>query len=64
MGQYEKAYRQAFYDAAKAAAPNWELGMPFSKKVLDSVTRESVDNALVKSGSDLVLPRKSVNLKI
>lgn len=64
LGQYEKAYRQAFYDAAKATDPNWELGMPFGKKVLDSVTRESVDNALVKSGSDLVLPRKSVDLKI
>ena len=64
LGQYERAYRQAFYDAVKAADPNWELGQPFSKKVLDSVTRESVDNALVKSENTLVLPRTSIDIGI
>lgn len=64
LGQYERAYRQAFYDAAKAADPNWDLGQPFSRKVLDSVTREAVDNALVKSGNTLVLPRTSVNIGV
>lgn len=64
LGQYERAYRQAFYDAVKAADPNWDLGQPFSRKVLDSVTRESVDNALVKSGNTLVLPRTSVDIGI
>lgn len=64
LEQYERAYRQAFYDAAKAADPNWDLGQPFSRKILDSVTRESVDNALVQSGNKLVLPRKTMDIGI
>ena len=61
LGQYERAYRQAFYDAAKKADPNWELGRPFDRSILDKVTRESVDNALVKSGDKLVFPRQSID---
>lgn len=64
LEQYERAYHQAFYDAVKAADPTWELGSPFSKKILDSVTREAVDNALVKSGDQLILPRKSLDLSV
>ncbi len=64
LQQYETAYNQAFYDAVKAADPNWEQGKPFSRSVLDSVTREAVDNALVKSGNRLVLPRKSFDTNI
>ncbi len=64
LGQYERAYRQAFYDAVKEVDPNWELGEPFSRRVLDNVTRESVDNALVKSGRNLVLPRKSLDMSV
>lgn len=33
-------------------------------KVLDSVTRESVDNALVQSGNKLILPRKTMDIGI
>ena len=64
LGEYERAYHQAFYDAVKAADPNWSLGQPFSRKILDSVTRESVDNALVQSGNKLVLPRKTMDIGI
>lgn len=64
LQQYETAYNQAFYDAVKAADPNWEIGKPFNRNVLDSVTRESVDNALVKSGNRLILPRKSFDARI
>ncbi len=64
LGQYERAYNQAFYDAVKAADPDWEIGKPFDRSVLDSVTRESVDNALVKQGNKLVLPRKSFDTRI
>ena len=64
LGEYERAYRQAFYDAVKATDPNWSLGQPFSRKILDSVTRESVDNALVQSGNKLVLPRKTMDIGI
>ncbi len=64
LQQYETAYNQAFYDAVKAADPNWEIGKPFDRSVLDSVTREAVDNALVKSGNKLILPRKSFDTSI
>ncbi len=64
LQQYETAYNQAFYDAVKAADPNWEIGKPFNRKILDSVTREAVDNALVKSGNRLILPRKSFDTNI
>lgn len=64
LQQYETAYNQAFYDAVKAADPDWEIGKPFNKSVLDSVTRESVDNALVKQGNRLVLPRTSFDASI
>ena len=64
LEQYERAYHQAFYDAVKAADPTWDLGQPFSRKILDSVTRESVDNALVQSGNKLVLPRTSLDISL
>ncbi|EOS63964.1 hypothetical protein C814_00698 [Anaerotruncus sp. G3(2012)] len=64
LGQYERAYTRAFVDAVKAVNPNWEPGQPFDKSILDSVTRESVDHALVKSGNKLVFSNKSVNIRI
>jgi len=64
LGQYERAYCRAFYDAVKSANPDWKLGQSFDKSILDSVTRESVDNALIKSGNELVLPKKSIDLSI
>ncbi len=60
MEQYERAYRQAFLDAARKANPKWEIGKPVSSGVLDSVTRESVESQLVKGGNALV-KRSSVS---
>ena len=60
MEQYERAYRQAFISAAKAADPNWEIGKPVSSGALDGITRESVEANLKKSGSVL----SSVDIKI
>ena len=60
MEQYERAYRQAFISAAKAANPNWEIGKPVSSGALDGITRESVEANLKKSGSAL----SSVDIKI
>ena len=40
---YERIYRQAFYDAAKTADPNWEIGKPIKEGALDNVTRESIE---------------------
>lgn len=54
LGEYEKAYTQAFVDAVKAVDPTWKAGKPIPAGALDGITRESIDNSLVKSGSKLV----------
>lgn len=54
LQQYEGNYRSAMYAAVKAANPNWKPGQPFDPRVLDSVTRESVESNLVQSGNQLV----------
>ena len=43
LEKYERIYRQAFYDAAKKADPNWEIGKPIKEGALDNVTRESIE---------------------
>ena len=60
MEQYERAYRQAFLDAAKKADPKWEIGKPIPSGALDGITRESVESQLAKSGNKL-LKRSSVS---
>lgn len=54
MQQYERAYRQAFYDAAKAADPSWKIGKLIPSGALDGITRESIESSLAKSGNKLV----------
>ena len=54
LQQYEGKYRSAMYAAVKAANPKWEPGQPFDPGILDSVTRESVESTLMKSGNTLV----------
>ena len=61
LGQYERQYRQALYDACKEADPSWELGKKLPAGALNNVTRESVDSTLVKSGDKLV--KKSLDVK-
>lgn len=53
MEQYERAYRQAFLDAARKADPKWEIGKPVPSGALDGITRESVEANLRKSGGSL-----------
>ena len=53
MEQYERAYRQAFLDAARKADPRWEIGRPVLSGALDGITRESVEANLKKSGGSL-----------
>lgn len=60
LEQYERAYTQAFVDAVKKINPKWGPGKPISDGALDDITRESIDSALVKSGSELV-KRSSVS---
>lgn len=54
LQQYEGKYCSAMYAAVKAANPKWEPGQPFDPGILDSVTRESVESTLVKSGNTFV----------
>ena len=54
LQQYEKQYSAAFAAAVREANPNWKNGDPFDAGILDSVTRESVESTLVKSGNTLV----------
>ncbi len=54
LQQYEGKYRSAMYAAVKAENPKWEPGQPFDPGILDSVTRESVESQLVKSGNTFV----------
>mgnify|MGYP001062482972 FL=1 len=62
MQQYERAYRQAFLDAAREADPGWEIGKPIKYGALDSVTRESVEACLRQSGN--MLSRASMDRRI
>lgn len=62
LEQYERAYKQAFVDAVKAADPTWKEGKPIPDGVLDGITRESIEKNLVRSGSNLV--RRSVDYSI
>ena len=55
MEQYERAYRKAFICAAKQADSSWEIGKPIPSGALDSITRETVEDNLKKSGSSLTL---------
>ena len=66
LGQYERAYRQAFYDACKNADPKWEIGKDIPAGALDGVTRESIDNVLVKGHGEFgeTLERKSLDISL
>lgn len=54
LGQYHKAYAQAFKSAIKTVDPTWDYGKAIPSGALDGITRESVENQLVKSGNTFV----------
>lgn len=62
LEQYERAYRQAFFDAVRKADPNWQIGDPIKQGVLDGITREDVEKGLQISGSKFV--RSSIDYTI
>lgn len=62
LQQYEKQYSLALAAAVKAVNPNWKNGEPFDARILDSITRESVEGTLVQSGN--TLKRKGVDYSI
>lgn len=49
LRQYERQYRQAFVDAIKSVAPDWELGNPIPDGALEGITRESVEKQSSKT---------------
>ena len=65
LGQYERMYTKAFYEAVKEANPNWQLGQPFDTSIVRNITREDVENRIVKGNSELALkPRPSLDIKV
>lgn len=60
MQQYERAYRNAFYAAAREADPTWEIGKSIPSGALDGITKESVESQLAKSSNKFV-KRSSVS---
>lgn len=62
MGQYERAYRQAFFDAVRKADSNWKIGQPIKAGVLDNIKREDIENSLKQVGNTLV--RNSIDYTV
>ena len=54
LRQYHLEYTPAFVSAIMAVDPTWEYGKAVPSGALDSVTRESVESQLVKSGNTFV----------
>ena len=54
LGQYHKAYAQAFKSAIKTVDPTWDYGKAIPSGALDGITRESVESQLVKRGNTFV----------
>ena len=48
LGRYEEAYEKAFTEACLKADPSWQPGKSIPVGALNNVTRESIDNSLVK----------------
>jgi hypothetical protein len=66
LGQYEQAYKMAFYKTVKSENPDWEIGKPFNTNILNKVSREEIENSLVKIqgeyGTNLV--SKGIDIKL
>lgn len=60
LGQYERAYRNAFFEAVRKADPNWQIGSPIKPGVLDGITREDIEASLRQTGSTLT----SVDIRV
>lgn len=63
LEQYERMYRKAFSEAVRESDPTWELGKPFNTAVVRSITREDVENRIVKGDTELALmPKNSLDV--
>ncbi len=52
LGQYERQYNKAMYEAVRASNPTWEPGQYFDPAILQGITRESVEARIVQTGTD------------
>ena len=62
LGEYRKAYSQAFVSAIKEVDPAWTYGKAIPSGVLEDITRELVEDNLKKTDSSLA--RASLNIQI
>ena len=62
LGEYRKAYSQAFVSAIKEVDPAWTYGKAIPSDVLEGITREFVEVNLKKPDSSLA--RASLNIQI
>lgn len=63
LGQYERMYEKAFYEAVKEADPSWQVGKPFDSSIVRNITREDVESRIVKGSSELALKPKLLDIK-
>lgn len=61
LGQYERMYTKAFYEAVKESAPNWQPGQSFDSSIVRNITREDVEKRIVKGDSEFAL-KKSLDV--
>lgn len=66
LGQYEQAYKRAFYNAIKEADSEWELGKPFDSNILDKISREDIDKSLVQTQEEYgtILVSKGIDISV
>lgn len=66
LGQYEQAYKMAFYRAVKSSNPDWKIGQPFDSTILNKVSREDIEKSLTKAQSEYgtVLVEKGLDISV
>ncbi len=65
LGQYERMYTKAFYEAVREASPGWQPGQPFDTSIVRGITREDVEKRIVKGSSEFSLkPGPSLDIKV
>lgn len=66
LEQYERCYNRAFYSIVKEANPDWKPGQRFDPRILDGITRETVESRIVQTGvgSLALTGGKSINVSV
>lgn len=66
LGQYEQAYKVAFYNAVKSSNPDWKIGQPFDSSILNKVSRKNIEASLEKAQSEYgtILVNKGLDISV